>query len=740
MQIYATRTHSEVRRNQHLPAPEADVQAPPTVGASKSAPLKEELAIPEITPMRRGRPNKVEADSRPPKPSPSPLRNSTDDPFSALDSGKASITDATFEDISARFPSLDDFSLLHDTGNKFAFEQSSTGSKKPSADLNQRVTNALADDAFALPRAAKSIVNTPSQTKASYTSNEAKERDHSTQTGPPRELQTSQKPKMVSTGTMTPSMPPSPTNSAKPTSNRPIWRIPGPQVEPRSASEARDRKSTDFSHTQGPSDGTDVHRPGFLENRSKSQTFTPEMASSSGVSHENSQWSSYLGTSENTVHRSKSANAKLRPSSTQLTSKPKLFRRLSRERSNEHQSEDIEFLTSAATGNSDGGEEAVKIDSNVEYLKAMEEEDTSKRKEKRLSSGSKHIKRSSMPSVSLAGTKNLLAGRFGEAFRRFEAGNDEPEPRESSRSPVRGKDLTPIAGSEATDGRSDDGNMLEESEEVPPEVRRELERRRLSQEERRVADAAAAYKQRVTVGEDRGRRVPNHKAISIQSKVKSLLDESGRSSPSPTKTAVGYGKYTDQPPSPLRPDIHGPASHPPRTSSRQGASQPLPSETNVVAALHKTTPSSSSNIVYNRPPGPSQANPKRVIPNPTSSVPPPARPIGPPKPQPKPQALRTGDRPPQSPHKPSSLSTNKPLQTRNPYQTSSVEQVRRQPSDVVTTELPPDDEWEANFSKKYPDLAGLELVETEIDRERPVEKAHTEGSQAFGREMRIKDV
>ena len=94
-------------------------------------------------------------------------------------------------------------------------------------------------------------------------------------------------------------------------------------------------------------------------------------------------------------------------------------------------------------------------------LKAMEEDDASKKKEKRLSSGSRHGKRSSLPSVSLTGTKNLLAGRFGEAFRRFESGNEESEQTEPIHSPVPGADsgLTPIAGSEATDGRSDEEEL-----------------------------------------------------------------------------------------------------------------------------------------------------------------------------------------------------------------------------------------------------------------------------------------
>ncbi|RAL64987.1 hypothetical protein DID88_001577 [Monilinia fructigena] len=88
--------------------------------------------------------------------------------------------------------------------------------------------------------------------------------------------------------------------------------------------------------------------------------------------------------------------------------------------------------------------------------------------------------------------------------------------------------LTPIAGSEATDGRSDDGKM---DDNMTPEQRREVERRKLSIEEKRVADAAAEYRKRLA---DRdGAPAPKSiggvtRAASIQHKVKSLLDENSQ--------------------------------------------------------------------------------------------------------------------------------------------------------------------------------------------------------------------
>ena len=411
------------------------------------------------------------------------------------------------------------------------------------------------------------------------------------------------------------------------------------------------------------------------------------------------------------------------------------------------------MLTSSATGNIEDAEEAHKIGSNVDYLKAMEEEDAVKRKEKRLSSGSKHFKRTSMPSVSLSGTKSLLAGRFGEAFRRYETNSDEPNHGDDNRLPNHGGDdmpLSPIVGSEATDGRSDDGNSLEESEEVPPEIRRELERRRLEQEEKRVTDAAAVYRQRITGGGKGGvAPIPNKKAMSIQSKVMSLLDESGRASPSPTKTAEGYGRYTDRGPSPTPPGQPNLSIHPPRTSSRPRHIASLPNGVEQTAPRARPSPNAPVDLATrlgNDAQG--VASVPTHVPSviPSHSAPPSenpmTRPAGPPKLQPKPPALRSVDRAPASPMKPSSLSGRKSLSTRNPYQTSPPEQSEQLTPTPGTSQVDgpaPDEDWENNFSKRYPDLSGLGLVETDIDNKMYSKGAKT-GSSGMNREMRIRDI
>ena len=688
--------------------------------------------------MRRGRPTKAGADHKP-KPSPSPLRAASSDPFVALDTAPTTAADSLpSDDPSVRFPPLDEFSLLHDSGSKFAFDPEAKN--KPLKDISQRVTDALADDAFAQPKAStKTPTQTLSKPPAHTPSLEVKPKSVVDDTSkskaihfPKRQDSAPHRPTMVSTGTMTSPSPPSPTLQNAVNSNRPPFHFPPSSPTHRSSSQPR---ASDVLEAEAASSHGDVvgqNRPNFLGHRSKSQILNEESSKAYQPSLELRHRSAYLDGVDVTVQRSKSANSKARPSSVQTPSKPNLLRRLSRERSRlegpNNQSVNAPLLTSTLTGEVDDGEEAIKIDSNVDFLKAMEEEDASKRKEKRISSGSRHIKRASMPSVSLSGTKSLLAGRFGEAFRRFETNTGAPEQRNSSRSPVRGNDLTPIAGSEATDGRSDDGHAFEESEEIPPEMRRELERRRLSQEEKRVADAAAAYRKRLAEGGDDVKRRPaglNNKAASIQSKVQSLLNESGRGSPSPTKTASGYGRFTSS--SDEQPIQQAQPNHPPRTTSRQIPMQPSNDFSSQMRPTSKLMPEKPQNVgranlsLSNRPP-PLQNPPRHSAP-PTEQ--PFTRPVGPPKPQPKPQILRTGDRPP-SPAKPPSLVAKKPLPSRLQDQQSLPE----------TAPLAgADEDWELNFSKRYPDLYGLEMVETEIDS-----RPGSSSGQANGREARTRDV
>lgn len=195
------------------------------------------------------------------------------------------------------------------------------------------------------------------------------------------------------------------------------------------------------------------------------------------------------------------------------------------------------------------------IKSNVDFLRSMEEPRPKK---------SEESKRASISS-SLGKKSAVFAGKFGDAFKRFET--NQPPPLETctlspSRVPDR-RDLTPIAGSEATDDRSDDGQMLEETEDMPPAMRREMERRLLAEEERRVAAAQAEYRARIASRGEGGRPTPpvggSARATAIQNKVQSLLDENSRSLANVQRTAEGYGQYSAAAPAPqasnARPEV-----------------------------------------------------------------------------------------------------------------------------------------------------------------------------------------
>jgi len=582
--------------------------------------------VPQIKPMRRGRPVTAAQGQTIPKPIPSPTRNAGDDPFAALDSTDKSARAMAVDELSTKFPSLDDFSLLQNNGSKFKFNTSSQNAA--SEQLSQRVTNALADDAFATPAVATSEPGSRARSPHSVVIPTAlgkanpPERPHvqPPQQVPHAQQATPKRPAMVSTGTMT-SRPPSPRAATLATlspnvDDRPIFRIP-PSESPRFSLSRFNpsRKLTPGDSLTSISDRKDQAYPkSAVSSRPSLESLRPPL----------------FGSIES-IHRSRSANAGSRPSEQYVQAHFASLRKRSKSRpkssgktQNREGTEPLVFVASESAIDDSN------ISSNTEFLRAMEDEDASKGHHRRTSSTLKHIKHASMPSISLTGTKSILSGRLGEAFRRFEGNgfNQRPPSPDSAPGSEAGM-LSPITGSERTDTPSVlDDDTIEETEDLPPAMRRELERRRLSQEEKRVAEGAAAYRQRIaTAGANGGRGYvggPN-KASAIQDRVKNLLDESGTASPV-KKTAEGYGRFTEVD----------------DTSRNSYQKKFLPRISNEEATTRSTPymppPSGPMNLSSEHAQSPGQRVPawKAPVPAPSGSTS--ARPNAPPKPI----ALRTG--------------------------------------------------------------------------------------------------
>lgn len=625
--IYTGRSQSEEPKVKVAPKPTS--QAP--TGATVVPPKQEAaLSIPQVEPMRRGRPLKPMSHHNSAKPSPSPLRMMDHkDAFSGLDPGAGGS-----DELSSKFPRLDEFSLLTDKGKNFAFSSSQTKpSDNPQPDLAQRVTQALADEAFARP-VSPTKPKPPIPVKADDSRGSTDlQRKRSTETSDSRLSQRSQ---MVSTGTMT-SLSPPPPSKLPPISSKPIWRVPEKDTMNRSASitQASSRTKPIISKDRGNSRLANL----LSDDASRSQPGNEDELRSPTSSRPSLEGGRPLMRDlDSGVQRSRSLNSRNRPVSVNMGTRPthindKEIRHVPsglRPKDHEHDPQQPPQATPDLSHRS--------ILSDMEYLRVREEEDREKHKHlRRHSSNSKHHKRTSLPSAAMSGTKNLIHGRFGEAFRKFEGHADENAIAGDSYSS--GKDeqnlLSPIEGSVATD-LSDDRRGMDETEELPPELRRELEKQKQEAEERRVERAAAEYRQKVDV---RGSGPPpvSVKATSIQNRVQSLLQDNDKPA---QKTATGYGRFTSDATAntPSQANVSSSSyphpQHDPRTMSAPASAIDLPSQTRM-----------------NRPTAP-----------------------------PKPQTLRTG-------------TNTMPVQ-----QTNVIE-----------------DDWEDDFSRKYPALPQEEITGSGVD-------------------------
>ncbi|KAK5122282.1 hypothetical protein LTR85_004193 [Meristemomyces frigidus] len=816
--IYANRTHSEAKRNESLPS-DSEPASPLPVGLQKALPQAQVQSLPDIAPMRRGRP--TTASQQAPvaaaaKPNPSPARG---DPFAALDSKNFDVRAGAVEELAKRFPSLDEFSIAHETGGEFAFSQGASPkvpAEAPAGGLSVRVTNALADEVFgqqtkpSAPRAQKAADGPAAKTSPTKPRMPAKVQRDVQQQSPLMHQPTPVRPGVNSYKSTGVGSSPPPAEARLPElKQKPIWRVPTDHHRSASQPRASAAEPAPPSSSSLQPNPPSIRRPAFLEaHRSKSQTTTLNAArspTSSRPSLEGHRPSHLELDDSSALSRAKSAQSRPRPSSVYVSSNLDYLRDQESTSRSKRPSMEARRPSRQPSQDREIAVEDAPIDSDMDYLRNTEEGgDTARRKTSGRKGSSGHKKRASLPSISGA-TKGLFGGRFGDAFKRFEQ-------RDSSASGGEGKDegaengpitsqaredgdeeprlLSPIQGSEratppplvtkhADDLQGDDLAVEQTEEDLPPDVRRELERRRLSQEEKRVADAAAAYRARVTA-QGTGGNVAITRAGTIQKRVQSLLEE-GRQSPVKRKTAEGYGKYTAQAQETSAPApamgvarSEAPPAKVALTSTMPRKTMPAPADASSSNNPYPKTRAPPPASVSDNPPPPSVPTPSASAPPAQQATLPPAaqtRVLSRPSVPPKSQALRTGGSvrsaqwPPPPQHSASAADLEKPLPPPAKASTTGgglaallardMEGVPEYPQRGSSSQAlgmagtsagisagtvnvgsgfsPPagdiTDDLEADFSKRYPDLGGIEMVETEI------------GSGEGGRRaMRIRDV
>ncbi|KAI7780165.1 hypothetical protein LA080_016354 [Diaporthe eres] len=715
--IYSGRSRSEGRPQ------EAPRQEPSSavVGAVFSPPPQHETVIPDIQPMRRGRPP-----ASAPRPNPSakssrsPMAVTDGDPFAALDAN-ASVKSG--DELSSRFPTLDQFSILHEKGVAFDFDSSNSPA------VSKTDAGNAVDEAFAVPKS--QLSQPPSNTR---TSNDISRGPTLPSTSPERQSvlpvkSASAPPKptemsrasaiikntpelqaissgsaqgfqpaptrgnMVSTGTMT-TPPPERQTSTTPSQYQ-VYRFP-PNDHQRSSSVSRQQQQQILQ---------DVPLPIRTDSPSLRPAASPRISSFQGHSRQPSSSRPSLEgarpSMENfePITKSRSISGRPRPVSTHLESNLDFLR----EQEKNSKPLGSPGISSPRLPPADRApspnllEDDMNIESNVDFLRSME--DTQPRR-------SSENKRSSLSNL---GKKSIFAGKFGDAFKRFEGSQSEAPPPDRTPSPFKAmerRDLTPIAGSEATDGRSDDGQALGDSEELTPAMRREIEQRQLEEEERRVAAAQAEYRARLAQRGGGGKPTPppvggSSRAVAIQNKVQSLLDENARSSSNVKKTAEGYGQYTKAAASSAQPETRPEIPRKPIGTGGGSTGAPRPM-------------SSSSSL--NRAAGiaPAASDFSKPTPPPKDHV---SRPTAPPKPGHLNKTLTSSS----SNHTLRSSSPPKQgMSTAGMRQTGKLEaliaaDLAGQPALEMTAEEK--DDYVRDFSKRFPSLTSIEMVERDLSAE-----------------------
>lgn len=485
--------------------------------------------------MRRGRPTASPSagkSSQPPAQLPS-AKITQGDPFAALDS--KTLRPAEVDELSSRFPSLNQFSLLHNQGS-FDFNPSSPPLvSQGDKDLNQKLTERLAEEAFVTPPAVSANPspsprpqsNTPAVSPALNESGSRRSlspsklaisraqsiiRSHPELHAIANQAASS---KYVSTGTMTDFSPKVKSRDLE-KQGQAIAAIERSQEEMESRGGVNQRVPS-FQHQS--SHGRHSGSPKAPQGNNRLPMEPPNLITQSNLSN----------------HRQRPASSTFEPDTLEFLRE--------RENASIASSRLVPSLSqraevTAQDDSSDGSDDE-------DFLRGT---GSSKRyREMRGTEAKAEV-------VSSAGPKNMLIGKFGDAFKRFEKNkpeesDDGQEAAFARRDKVSSGSLR-IESAGAPDGS--DGAIISEDEDcLSPEMRREMERRKLAAEEARVEAAQAEYRKRVAEATPGSKPTPGPKrvggaarAASIQNRVQSLLSEEQKPS-AVQRTAQGYGKYTD---------------------------------------------------------------------------------------------------------------------------------------------------------------------------------------------------
>lgn len=614
---------------QRLPNPEVDVEIRPVVGANKISPIRIKSTIPDVTPMRRGRPIATVAQNASSADKAKPI-SSTGSAFAAPDpsSTVSDITAVTTS--SARFPAIGEFGILKNEKNKYRFDAEHAAARTSKIEgLDTRLVHALADNAFvptessSLSAAEPKLAPLILKTSGAPTPVNAAIRQQAARSG------SAHRPSMVSTGTMTsPTTSPSNSKSAKRV-DPPIFRVPRSSPRPDNPSRPLRRSSSSTSRLL---DGQ--------HSDSSKKDFYPRATISS------------------------------RPSIERLHAKDAVPKSLA------HFDEPVSLPRSEAQsklfdiGEAESAIDETTIVSDLEYLRTMEHE---KHDHRHSSHHHDHHKHNSMlPESQTRGEQSSL-GRLSDKSR--EAPENEKTSPHFPHLHVR-RVFSPRSGHKDVLGTDNfgenDTHAIEETEDISPEVRRELERHHVNIEEKRVTEAALAYRQQANSGSGRGGRRNSSailKSSAIQNRVRNLLDESNRTI-SVKKTASGYGKYTELEAVSSDTSVVAP----------QPEKQTTPSIMREVPDRDVMTASAPADLAVSEE---QHNNPRKLS---STAINGSSRTRTKPSAPPKPVALRTG------------------VGARTPN--AQVTTSSNVPAEV-------NEDWEQEFSKRYPSLS-LDMVEQEI--------------------------